>query len=52
MSKILQIKKYQKPEIKKVKLIPEEAVLTLCKIVPNGSQVNKCTCSTAVQGYS
>lgn len=39
-------KLYQKPEVKQIKLVPEEAVLTACKIAAdgatNGSGANKC----------
>lgn len=40
-------RRYQKPQIKKVKLVPEEAVLKVCKPV-NGSDLGKCNCNTNV----
>lgn len=46
------VKKYQKPEIKKVKLVLEEAVLSLCKRIPNGSNTGRCDCSVNRQNYS
>jgi hypothetical protein len=46
------MKKYKKPEIKKVKLVPEEAVLKTCKRIPNGSTVTKCNCGTSQSSYS
>jgi hypothetical protein len=46
------MKKYKKPEIKKVKLVPEEAVLKTCKRIPNGSTVSRCNCGTNNTNYS
>jgi len=45
-------KTYHKPKTYKVKLIPEEATLKLCKIVPNGSSVSRCNCTTNKDHYS
>ncbi len=39
-------KPYQKPEIRKVTLRPEEAVLGICKRTNNGSNATRCNCST------
>lgn len=46
------VKKYQKPEIKKVKLVLEEAVLTLCKRIPNGATATRCDCNVNKNNYS
>ena len=46
------MKKYKKPEIKKVKLVPEEAVLKTCKRIPSGSTVTRCGCTTNQTSYS
>lgn len=47
-------RKYQKPEVKKVKLAPKEAVLTACKVTMDWSASgNKCResgCINKVQG--
>jgi hypothetical protein len=40
-------RQYKKPQIKAVKLIPEEAVLKTCKRIPNGSTTTRCNCSTS-----
>lgn len=33
-------KPYQKPQISKIKLVPEEAVLTACKVAAIGAPTN------------
>ncbi len=47
-------RKYQKPKVKKVKLAPEEAVLTACKVTMDAAGgSNKCRealCTHKVQG--
>lgn len=47
-------KKYQKPEVKKVRLAPEEAVLTACKVTMDAAGgSNKCRenlCQQKVSG--
>lgn len=40
-------RQYQKPQIKQIKLVPEEAVLKVCKPI-NGSDTGKCNCGDNV----
>lgn len=45
-------KKYEKPEFKKVKLVPEDAVLTFCKAIMTAQNI-KCAapaCTNRDQG--
>lgn len=37
---------YSKPQLKQVKLLPEEAVLSNCKAVAGSGGAKKCNCAT------